>query len=73
MEPSGGYLGQHPLDGPFLLASVHSYSMRSDLRELDQFFTEIKIVRVDWDYGDVTIFCMGDDGKVQVRFRKDLW
>jgi hypothetical protein len=59
VEEHGGYLGQtdKPDAGPYLVAAIHSYSMRGDYgpSEVAKLFKDLRMHRLDSDWSDVWV------------------
>lgn len=65
VEPGGGYLGTDD-GGPYLVAAIHSYSMRGDsgLKMIAPLFECFHMHRLDADWSDVWIVFY-EDGQFQ--------
>jgi hypothetical protein len=58
VEPSGGYLGTAKDGGPYVVAAIHSYSMRGDSGPAEianKLFIDLRMHRVDSDWADVWV------------------
>jgi len=56
VEQSGGYLGAGPSDeGPYVVAAIHSYSMRGDHgpAHIAPLFNSFRMHRLDSDWSDI--------------------
>ena len=72
VEEKGGYLGGQANAGPFLVAAIHTYSMRGDSgpTKVARLFKDMTMHRLDADWSDLWAFYW-KDGKVTHAWRSE--
>lgn len=71
VETSGGYLGSGEGE-PYLVAAIHSYSMRGDSGPgyVARLFKDLRMHRLDSDWSDVWA-CYWENGKLTHEWRSE--
>ncbi len=77
VEQTGGYLGtgaddRPPKGGPYLVAAIHSYSMRGDSgpAHVARLFKDLRMHRLDSNWSDVWA-CYWENGKLTHEWRSE--